>query len=126
MKNIVNIEERCKFIDIHGNSRTLKFDNFSKFQYVISDRYTDYISTYGKLIEIQREDSYRPKYTKIFYSVWRETSFLSVYVIYTTCFEECFLSHMIIQWFSAIVCCCILWNKYFEWSPHILYPLSPQ
>ena len=37
MKNIVNIENHCKSIDIHGNSRTLKFDNFSKFQYVISD-----------------------------------------------------------------------------------------
>ena len=85
---------------------------------------------------------------KLFYSLWKETShkplkvaaakksFQSVYIIDTTCFDECFLFYMITG--SSIFytnlslpcglvqppCCCVLWNKYFQRSPHFMSVIS--
>ena len=87
-------------------------------------------------------------YYKLFYSVWKETShkplkvaagnksFPSVYTIDTTCFDECFLFHFItgntifytnlsLPWgLMQAPCCCILWNKYFQRSPHFMSVIS--
>ena len=85
---------------------------------------------------------------KLFYSLWKETShkplkvaaakksFQSVYIIDTTCFDECFLFYMVTG--SSIFytnlslpcglvqppCCCVLWNKYFQRSPHFMSVIS--
>ena len=82
---------------------------------------SDQISTYGKLIFFLRTSIYlvffslemlrrlikTKVYNKLYYSVWKETShkalkvaaakksFQSVYIIDTTCFDECFLFHVI-------------------------------
>ena len=71
-----------------------------------------------------KEDSYRPKYTtSFFYSVSKETTHKtskvaatknfssSVYVVDTTCFDECFLFHLIT---GVIVFCkslSLLWDS---------------
>ena len=96
-----------------------------------------------------KEDSYRPKYTtSFFYSLSKETTHKplkvaatknfssSVHVVDTTCFDECFLSHLITEShcffqksvvtlrFLQLPYCSCLWNKCFERSP--CFTLSPQ
>ena len=66
MKNIVNIEEHCKFIDIHGNSWTLKFDNFSKFQYVIRDTPSLTPERHYDALRTKKDMCLTPKATTVF------------------------------------------------------------
>ena len=96
-------------------------------------------------LEMQRRLIQTKAYYKLFCSVWKETSrkplkvaaakksFPSVCTIYTTCFDECFVFHVICgrHYFYTNLslprglvqppCCCILWNKRFERS---LYSIS--
>ena len=75
-------------------------------------------------------------YHKLFYSIWKK-HFPSVYIIDTTCFDECFLFHvitgrhyflkkfMVTQGLIQPSCCCVLWTSVLK-EVRILYPLSPQ
>ena len=92
---------------------------------------------------------YGPKYTTSFpYSASKEVShkplkvaaakefFLSVFIIDTTCFDECFPFHVItansIFYTNLLLprgmvqppCCCVLSNKCFERSPHVMSFIS--
>ena len=87
-------------------------------------------------------------YYKFFYSVWKETShkplkvttakntFPNMYIIDRTCFDLCFLFHVITgkhyflrkfsstQRFGAIAMFCVLWHKCFEAGLHFMSAIS--
>ena len=121
---------------------------------------SDWSSTYGVLnfypitsiffdffsLEMQGRLLQTKVYFKLCYSVSKETShkplkvatakksFLSVYIIDTTCFDDCFLFHTITgrhylvwQVYCSLVkssCCCFLWNKWFERISQIISMIS--
>ena len=94
--------------------------------------------------EMQRRLIQTKVYYKLCYSVSKEAShkplkvaaakksFPIVFIIDTTCFDECFLIYVITansSFYTNLLlprglvqppCCCVFWNKCFERSPHFM------
>ena len=93
-------------------------------------RYFEILSTTILLLSLKRVFW---KKSVFYVFLWLQCNFSSIYVIDATCFDECFLFHVIAGshyfWQMFVVTlrffqppfCSFLWNTYFERSPYFTY-----
>ena len=85
------------------------------------------------VLKISLQDALKISWRRFCKKSWRR---FEVYIIDTTCFDECFLFYLItgssifytnlsLPWgLVQLPCCCVLWNKYFQRSLHFVSVIS--